>query len=165
MRVKKTLGKSVLLALEKSIEGYLIVEDFIYNPGKFLYGYPRNYSRSRLVQAIKRLREQGLVDYIDEKKLILKLTDKGENFQIREKISKESKDWDGRWRLVIFDIPEKRRTGRDLLRRNLREWGFKQLQKSVWINKRNCTEILRKFIKDLGIEEWVLVIESDNTGL
>lgn len=165
MRVKNSLGKNILLAIEKSVTGYLTLEDFVYNPHKFLYGYPRDYSRSRLVQAIKRLREKGFIEFINEEKLILKLTDEGFNFQIKEKIKTSDDKWDGKWRLVVFDIPEKRRTARDLLRIRLKEWGFRQLQKSIWICKKDCTQVIRKFIADLGIGEWVIVIESDNIGI
>ncbi|MCL4382302.1 hypothetical protein M1545_00725 [Patescibacteria group bacterium] len=41
--------------------------------------------------------------------------------------------WDGKWRMVIFDIPEISKTKRDGLRRKLKELGFAQWQKSVYI--------------------------------
>jgi len=45
----------------------------------------------------------------------------------------EQQEWDGKWRIVIFDIPEKERLLRDAFRRKLRELGCKLLQGSVWI--------------------------------
>ena len=75
------------------------------------------------------------------------------------------KKWDGKWRLVVWDIPEKRRQARDLLRFKLKQLGFKQWQQSIWASKMNCTELLRSFIKQVGIEDWVMVIESDNIGV
>lgn len=41
--------------------------------------------------------------------------------------------WDGRWRLVIFDIPRERNAERAWLRRHLRSRNFGYLQNSVWI--------------------------------
>ncbi len=41
--------------------------------------------------------------------------------------------WDGRWRLVIFDVPENRRNMRDKLRTYLHMQGFGFLQNSVWV--------------------------------
>lgn len=76
----------------------------------------------------------------------------------------EEKEWDGRWRLVFWDIPEENRAARDVLRDKLKQLGFIRWQKSVWASKKNCTDILRKYIQGLGIENWVFVIESDNTG-
>ena len=61
--------------------------------------------------------------------------------------------------MVIFDIPEEKRIIRNLFRRNLKKWGFKHLQKSVWISKRNVFDKLESYIKDLGIEKWIIVME------
>jgi phenylacetic acid degradation operon negative regulatory protein len=41
--------------------------------------------------------------------------------------------WDGRWRLVLFDVPEAQRSARNKLRRYLQDRGFGYLQNSVWI--------------------------------
>lgn len=41
--------------------------------------------------------------------------------------------WDGRWRLVMFDIPNDDSKTRDRLRRYLRQHEFGCLQQSVWI--------------------------------
>jgi CRISPR-associated endonuclease Cas2 len=50
--------------------------------------------------------------------------------------------WDGIWRLVIFDIPTKRRLRRDALRNQLKRVGFRQLQESVWITPYDCVDFL-----------------------
>ena len=44
-----------------------------------------------------------------------------------------SRNWDGRWRLAIFDVPMEQHTLRNRLRRYLRTHGFGYLQGSVWI--------------------------------
>ncbi len=158
MRVyKKSLTNAILLVLEKSVDGYIKWEDFTYRSYKQLYGYP-NLKRSSLSQALKRLRESGLIEKVKvSNDLVFKLTDAG-----RELISSDDDGkWDGKWRIVIFDIPEQKRIVRNLFRRNLKKWGFKHLQKSVWISKRNIYDKLNSYIKDLGIENWVIVIESD----
>lgn len=165
METKKSLTNFILLALEKSIEGYISFEDFAYNPHKHIYGYPRNLKKPLILQAIKRLRQNGLIDLIGEEELLIKLTDKGLDKAVWAKIKFETtKKWDKIWRIVIFDIPEDQRLARDLLRFKLKEWGFVKIQKSVWASKKNCTVPLRKYIKQLGISDWVLVIESNNTG-
>ena len=48
--------------------------------------------------------------------------------------------WDGRWRLVLFDVPEARRSARNKLRRYLQDRGFGYLQNSVWITPDPMTE-------------------------
>jgi len=42
--------------------------------------------------------------------------------------------WDGRWRLVLFDLPAAEGTARNRLRNTLRERGFGWLQNSVWVS-------------------------------
>jgi phenylacetic acid degradation operon negative regulatory protein len=51
-----------------------------------------------------------------------------------------ARQWDGRWRLVLFDVPMARNTYRDNLRRYLRDKGFGCLQGSVWITPDSLEE-------------------------
>jgi phenylacetic acid degradation operon negative regulatory protein len=51
----------------------------------------------------------------------------------RDPQARWSREWDGRWRLVLFDVPTVQNTHRNRLRRYLRIKGFGYLQKSVWI--------------------------------
>jgi phenylacetic acid degradation operon negative regulatory protein len=44
-----------------------------------------------------------------------------------------ARKWDGRWRLVLFDVPRQQNTRREKLRRYLRSRAFGCLQGSVWI--------------------------------
>lgn len=158
MSFKKSLTNLVLLILEKSVDGYVAFEDFAYNP--LLVG--RDLKKSELSIALKRLRENGLIELISDKKLAFRLTDTGIDKARWAKMRLIDQKWDGKWRIVIWDIPEKRRMARDLLRYKLKWLGFKQLQKSIWITKKNCTQVLRDFIKQIGIKDWVRVIETDN---
>lgn len=152
-RRRGSLSWWTLLVLEKAVDGYVKFEDFIYNPL-----FERPVKKSELSLVLKRLREQGLIEQVRLKDdVIIKLTEEGRdlvgNFQ--------DQDWDGKWRIVIFDIPEEKRIIRNLFRRNLKKWGFKHLQKSVWISKRNVFERLTNYIKELEIGRWVTVIEAD----
>lgn len=84
----------------------------------------------------------------NEKKLYL--TSKGRIAIIknilRDKKQKELK-WDGKWRAVIFDIPEASRKDRDFLRRELQWIGFKEMQKSVWVFPYNFEKELDALLK------------------
>jgi phenylacetic acid degradation operon negative regulatory protein len=51
----------------------------------------------------------------------------------RDPIARWSRRWDGRWRLVLFDVPEDRSAARNKLRQYLQSRGFGFLQNSVWI--------------------------------
>lgn len=165
-RKGKTLSNLVLLALEKTVDGTVKVNDFLNNPGYYVYWDGWNYplKKSSLAKTIKRLRENGLIDFVSDEELIIRLTDSGKDKALWAKMLAGDKKWDGKWRLVLWDIPEKRRAARDLLRQKLKQLGFTQWQKSIWASKINCTDILRDFIRKVGIEDWVMVVESDNVS-
>lgn len=163
MGTKNSITKLVLLILEKSVDGYCRFEDFTYHHYRYHYGYPE-IKKASLAQALKRLREKGLIDFVDNGKLAYRLTDDGKQKAVWESIRMDNEKWDGKWRVVVFDVPEKRRQARNLLRDSLKKWGFIRWQQSVWATKKNCTKPLRKFIEDVGIKDWVIVLESDNVG-
>ena len=54
--------------------------------------------------------------------------------------------WDGRWRLVIFDIPSGQNAERGRLRRYLRSRDFGCLQNSVWIRPDPMEESARRVV-------------------
>ena len=165
MHIKKgSLKYWVLLGLEEAAKSG-VLENFSYSSQmKYILNMSNlapNTKRSYLVETIRRLRKNGLVkqEKSEEGKKLLKLTHLGKDFLGTDEV------WDGKYRIVIWDIPEKKRRVRDLFRRKLKEWEFKNWQKSVWVSKRNVTEKLRSLIKDLEIEDWVAVVESDDPSL
>ena len=54
--------------------------------------------------------------------------------------SKIPKKWDGKWRIVIFDLDESKKTIRDMLRSRLKMLEYVQLQRSVWISPYDTTD-------------------------
>lgn len=92
---------------------------------------------------------------------IRKLTDKGLRAACFLQMKHEHDDqkfWDNHWRIIIFDIPEEHALIRDLFRRFLKQSGFVQLQKSVWITPRAIEKTLKIFIEQLRIEQWAHII-------
>ncbi|OHA62105.1 MAG: hypothetical protein A2117_00585 [Candidatus Wildermuthbacteria bacterium GWA2_46_15] len=118
----------------------------------------RKYPRKKLYDAFYNLRRQGLIEIRNENgQIYISLTEKGRKtagyLQIDELKIKKPKIWDGKWRIVIFDIAELKRMHREAFRGKLKELGFCQLQKSVWIHPFNCqpeVELLKDFF---GLKE------------
>lgn len=153
---------AVLMTLEKAVDGYLALDSFSRQGTSAFYGY--DLPKSNLTSAVTRLLSDGYIEKsVSEGKIIVKLTEAGRDWVFKYK-DYDGRDWDGIWRMVIFDIPEQHRRVRGVLRRRLKEWGFVAWQKSVWASKKPLTEHLRKLVKDLGVEQWVLVVESGNVG-
>ncbi|QQG43143.1 MAG: hypothetical protein HYW45_02995 [Candidatus Daviesbacteria bacterium] len=167
MDKKKSLTNFILLVLEKTVDGIVRYDDLIHHTHQYAWsgGWKKPLKKSELSQALKRLRENRLIDLIDDKNLIYRLTDSGKDKALWTKMRFEEEKWDGKWRLVIWDIPEKRRVARDLLRHKLKFLGFTQLQRSIWMTKKNCTKLLRDFIKEVGIKDWVRVVETTDIEL
>ncbi|MBI2593320.1 hypothetical protein HYW44_01600 [Candidatus Daviesbacteria bacterium] len=160
---KRILLKDLILeALEKSIDGYVRVEDFLYNTHIYARGYDRPLKKSNLSLALKQLREKGYINTEkDGKKLIVRLSQTGQDKAILMKVL-QTGEWDGKWRVVVFDIPEDMRKVRNIFRARLKIWRFTPWQKSVWVSKKDLKDVLRKYIRDIGIKDWVKVFESDN---
>ena len=68
------------------------------------------------------------------------------------------KVWDKQWRMVLFDVPEKDRAGREVLRRKLHELGFYQIQKSVWVLPWPCEAELSLFRERFGLDQAIRIL-------
>ncbi len=64
--------------------------------------------------------------------------------------------WDRRWRMVVFDVPEYRKSIRNRLRMQMRLFGFLRLQDSVWVYPYDCEELIALLKADLRIGKDVL---------
>jgi len=72
--------------------------------------------------------------------------------------------WDGWWRLVVFDIPERLKKGRDALANKLKELGFHQMQKSVFILPYECKDAVDFIVEVFELRphvRFLLVKETD----
>jgi len=117
------------------------------------------------------LRQQYINVEYQGKQMHITLTKEGKKlagkYQIDDLKIQKPKRWDGRWRILIFDIPSIHKVKRETLRGKLKELGLFQLQKSVWIcpyNFQNEVEILRNFFALSHDEMQIIIadaIESD----
>lgn len=135
-----------------------LIEGVILETGSFIYPYKgvgkefRRY-RGSLGKAIADLKRYGYLEEVEQKgQRKLRLSKKG---QLRIWRPNPKKEWDGRFRIVAFDIPEERKKTRDLFRTKLRILGFKSWQKSVWISPYDISEPLEELLELLDLEEEV----------
>src|SRR3989344_3733380 len=102
----------------------------------------------RVNQALYRLQGKELIIFskTKERRPIARLTERGkkviEQIVLRDYKISETALWDGKWRVVIFDIREKRRRVRQKLRILLAGAGMLRLQDSVWIHPYPCDEFV-----------------------
>ena len=69
--------------------------------------------------------------------------------------------WDGKWRMVFFDIPETKKHTRDQLSFKLRTMGFRQLQRSVWVHPYPCHDEVAAITEHLSTSDYVTYIETN----
>lgn len=139
---------------------------FTYNPQgqwRILRGVSREWKRideEELKNEVKKLYQSKLVndkENPDGSRTLL-LTEKGKlraltyHFQ-GMKIKKEN--WDGKWRFVGFDVPERIRRGRDALRDKLKDLGFREFQKSVFIFPYDCKNEIEFIVEFFNLRKYV----------
>ena len=150
-------------------EGVSNIEALISNVLRILTVFKKNdrrYRSSYYVQnTIGKLEQNGLL-HLDKKgeTSFVRLTVKGD--RELEKYTTESetlkpKRWDGKWRLVIFDIKETKKGKRDRIRRNLVRFGFEKLQNSIWVYPYECENLITLLKDDCKIDKEVLYIVSE----
>lgn len=121
-----------------------------------LEGWPKEYPIHRVRQEIKRMKDRGWIEESERQgKKFLKLTKKGKLQVFYRKLQDidqlSQKVWDGKWRLAIFDIPEKGRRERDIIRGILKTVGFYQLQKSVYVYPFEIPGEVTTYLRESGL--------------
>lgn len=108
----------------------------------------RNLYRSKIVKQNKNP-DGSFTFVLSDKGKIKALTYHFNNMKIKVK------NWDNKWRVVFFDVPEKYRWGRDSLRKKLKEFGFYEFQKSVFVFPYDCEDETDFIIEYYGMRKYV----------
>ena len=113
---------------------------------------PGPRQRESMRRTYQRLTKQG---YVARDGPYLRLTSRGESelrhIEFRAHLGGKRKKWDEKWRVLIFDIPEKQRGLRDRVRSLLQSFGFVRLQDSVWVYPHNCEDFIALLKAELRI--------------
>lgn len=116
--------------------------------------------------ALSRLAALGLVTFVEENgKRYARITAKGRQrlaIETAELSLKKKRRWDRRWRIIIFDIPERRRKTRVRLRQFMSRCGLVRLQDSVWAYPYDCEDLIALVKTEfrLGLDVLYMVVEQ-----
>jgi hypothetical protein len=130
-------------------------------------GNPAKYSKKEVANALATIKRRKLIKIIKGKngKFFVKLTNQGKKRIMKmslESVSiKKPKKWDGKWRIVFFDIPVEFNAAREALRYKMKELGFKQFQKSVWIIPYECEDEILFISEMFEVEKYVEIIVAE----
>lgn len=94
------------------------------------------------------------------------LTDKGKKkaltYNLEEMEIKKPVRWDGKWRIVLFDIPEKMRKTRDIFRHHLNQLEFYEFQKSVFVHPFDCQDEIDYLIEFYNARKFIRFIVAES---
>lgn len=128
----------------------------------------KKYPKRKVSDTFYQLRKRGLLGWQEENgQIYISLTPAGKKkagmFQIDALKISRPKRWDGKWRVFLFDIPDKKKPAREALRGKLRELGFVKVQESAWVHAFDCSsefELLKDFFGLSEKEVRLMVVEN-----
>ena len=130
----------------------------------------KKYSKVQLQNAFKNLQRRKLIEIIQEgdDKFMIQLTNKGQKrvkeFSFEALRIKKPKVWDKKWRILIFDIPTRPKIynlAREALRRKIKDLGFYQMQKSVWVYPYECEDEILFIAELFQVQKHIEIITAD----
>lgn len=149
--------------------GYLVTEPFEthYHHGRRIAGWMNEAPVHRVRQTLERMRDKGWIKEAERNgKKFLELTEKGRLEILYKRLKSTTqltkKKWDGKWRLIMFDIPEQGRKERDAIRDVLKSIGFHQIQKSVYIYPHEIPSDAVSYLKKTGLWAYVRFARIEN---
>ena len=93
------------------------------------------------------------------------LTKEGEKILRRWELAdyklKKPRKWDRKWRIIIYDISEKKGVVRRQVARLFHQAGFYRLQNSVWVYPYDCEDIVGLLKTDFGVGKEILYVIAD----
>lgn len=138
--------------------------------GPLFARYTKTYDERRKQREYRRIvmymKRQGLLDDSPRAGNGLVLSRKGlkraQKAHLTSLQINTSTTWDKKWRIVLFDVPEKMKLQRDNFTAGLRRLGMYQLQKSVWLHPLPCREEISALALYGKIDQYLTFIEADH---
>jgi DNA-binding transcriptional regulator PaaX len=124
------------------------------DPGGFLsfsyenlYGFvPSSYKRRNLYSIVNSLKTNNDITAIERGNFQLTIKGQKEVISHFPRLKFINQPWDGKWRIVGFDVKEKERNIRNVLRESLKLSGFGMLQRSLYISPLPVESLVEEFL-------------------
>ncbi len=124
------------------------------------------YNIWRLRQIVKRMQNSNFVEIKEENGIqVVKITKRGKDKLLQFDIKKMQLDessWDGKWRLIVYDVRTSRRKNSEMFRQAITNLKLHKLQKSVYLTPFKCEdeiEYLRQ-VFEIGNEVLILTVRN-----
>lgn len=160
--VIRHLAGASALTVSLALPGMAVALD---GPLKKLFGTLDEREKAReLRRIVYKMKETGLL--VGDYEHGLQLTDKArkrlERINIQDLRAPHVGRWDGRWRIIMYDLPAEHSKGRHELVACLRCYGCFQLQKSAWITPFPCRPDIEAISSYYGVDRFVTYFEAVN---
>lgn len=123
------------------------------------------HERFKIKRAIKTLQTKGLVSVVPSKdpfEAEIRLTRAGNELAEFERLYlPKPKRWDGKWRIIAFDVPEKYKQARRSLHMKLRELGCYRYQNSVFVYPYECKKEIELIQNYFGFGDYIRYIVAE----
>jgi len=117
-------------------------------------------------RALRNMHESGLVEsHFSGQNDYARLTPTGRRKAISQKLGSDDSlvpNWDGKWRIILLDLPESRKNERESLRYLLKKAGFTCLKNSAWISPFPFEHMFTNIKKDLGLTTEMMILVTDH---
>jgi DNA-binding transcriptional regulator PaaX len=163
----RVVGQSLLVLLALAgVAAVSVVAPNIFAAVGRLGGRRRFFEKPQLQKAVAYLKKKRYVRGAGDGRYgyQLEITKEGAlvmlSHSLKELRIKPMPQWDGYWRIVIFDIPNRHKWSRDTLRRQLKTMEFYPLQESVFVSRYPCDEEIKFLCTLLNITDYVRLITT-----
>ncbi len=155
------LGLASLLDAAEEIQDPFRLMSYSY---KNMYGWiPGRYRKHNFYQLVSRSLRTELIEKVEKNgEIYIRITTKGKNVIKRDFpiLLLQNKKWDGKWRVIMFDVEEVNKKARNKLRKKLKELGFGMLQKSVFVSPHDILRDFSEFAESSGIKNYLYLLET-----
>jgi len=130
------------------------------NENTVIKKYRKDKNRKKFENIIYYLKKNNYIKIENLKgKEAICITKKGLNKIIKARFKVEdikfNKRKDGKWIMIIFDIPQKHNKARGLLRSILKNLGYKMFQQSVWVTPYDVSEKTEELLQWYSLDKYV----------
>lgn len=125
----------------------------------------RKVNENSLKRAIKTLYQSRLIETREHENgsMTVILSENGKrkalSYNMDTMVVKKASKWDGKWRMVMFDIPDKRKPEREVLRSLLKQLGFVKYQESAFIIPYKCKNEVDYVVEFYNLRPHVRLLE------
>lgn len=125
-------------------------------------GYDEYLNKKRIQNSIRYLKRKHFIAFPGKGRFTItqKGTKRLDKINI-DRITVQHVKWDGKWRLLTFDIPEEKAHIREYFRKRLKEIGFYHFQRSVFIIPYPCAKEIDTLCEVLEISSNAHLLTAD----